>query len=142
MTAGAYTDHDDPKPVRQRPVQESELVIDAVGRAVPGNLAAEFSEGRAFAKQWLSDLGTLMGQLSAQTETKLGRSLSAARIKQCNEQLRYLVREQLMPHAICPMCTARGCKACHDRGWHTEETWRTIPEEMRTPRAKKEHKPF
>lgn len=34
------------------------------------------------------------------------------------------------PHCVCRMCQGTGCKACHERGWQTEEEYRRNPKEF------------
>ena len=34
------------------------------------------------------------------------------------------------PHCVCRMCQGTGCKACHERGWQTEEEYRRNPNEF------------
>lgn len=34
------------------------------------------------------------------------------------------------PHCVCRMCQGMGCKACHGRGWQTEEEYRRNPKEF------------
>ena len=35
------------------------------------------------------------------------------------------------PHCVCRMCQGTGCKACHERGWQTEEEYRRNPKEFK-----------
>ena len=35
------------------------------------------------------------------------------------------------PHCVCRMCQGTGCKACHGRGWQTEEEYRRNPKEFK-----------
>ena len=34
------------------------------------------------------------------------------------------------PHCVCRMCQGTGCKACHGRGWQTEEEYKRNPKEF------------
>lgn len=34
------------------------------------------------------------------------------------------------PHCVCRMCQGTGCKACHNRGWQTEEEYKRNPKEF------------
>ncbi len=34
------------------------------------------------------------------------------------------------PHCVCRMCQGTGCKACHERGWQTEEEYKRTPKEF------------
>ena len=34
------------------------------------------------------------------------------------------------PHCVCRMCQGNGCKACHERGWQTEEEYKRNPKEF------------
>lgn len=34
------------------------------------------------------------------------------------------------PHCVCRMCQGTGCRACHERGWQTEEEYRRNPKEF------------
>lgn len=38
------------------------------------------------------------------------------------------------PHCVCRMCQGTGCKACHNRGWQTEEEYNRNPKEFRADR--------
>ena len=35
------------------------------------------------------------------------------------------------PHCVCRMCQGQGCKACHGRGWQTEEEYKRNPKEFK-----------
>ena len=35
------------------------------------------------------------------------------------------------PHCVCRMCQGTGCKACHGRGWQTEEEYERNPKEFK-----------
>lgn len=35
------------------------------------------------------------------------------------------------PHCVCRMCQGQGCKACHGRGWQTEEEYGRNPKEFK-----------
>lgn len=35
------------------------------------------------------------------------------------------------PHCVCRMCQGNGCRACHSRGWQTEEEYGRNPKEFR-----------
>ena len=35
------------------------------------------------------------------------------------------------PHCVCRMCQGTGCKACHERGWQTEEEYKRNPKEFK-----------
>ena len=35
------------------------------------------------------------------------------------------------PHCVCRMCQGNGCKACHERGWQTEEEYKRNPKEFK-----------
>ena len=35
------------------------------------------------------------------------------------------------PHCVCRMCQGTGCKACHGRGWQTEEEYKRNPKEFK-----------
>lgn len=126
---------------REKP--EPPVKLDAVGREVPERIEVEFTVGREWGHGVLRDCSDLFASIRKHLDGPYGRSAPQARLKQIEEQLRYIVRESMIPHTICPMCSARGCTACHSRGWHTEETWRTVPEELRIapPRRGKPAKP-
>ena len=34
-------------------------------------------------------------------------------------------------HCVCRMCQGMGCKACHERGWQTEEEYERNPKEFK-----------
>lgn len=34
------------------------------------------------------------------------------------------------PHCVCRMCQGTGCKACHERGWQTDEEYKRNPKEF------------
>ena len=36
------------------------------------------------------------------------------------------------PHCVCRMCQGNGCKACHNRGWQTEEEYKRNPKEFQS----------
>ena len=35
------------------------------------------------------------------------------------------------PHCVCRMCQGTGCRACHNRGWQTEEEYGRNPKEFK-----------
>ena len=35
------------------------------------------------------------------------------------------------PHCVCRMCQGQGCKACHNRGWQTEDEYKNNPKEFK-----------
>ena len=42
------------------------------------------------------------------------------------------------PHCVCRMCQGTGCKACHGRGWQTEEEYKRNPKEFQAEEARNE----
>ena len=42
------------------------------------------------------------------------------------------------PHCVCRMCQGQGCKACHGRGWQTEEEYKRNPKEFQAEEARNE----
>lgn len=40
------------------------------------------------------------------------------------------------PWCVCRMCQGQGCKACHGRGWQTEEEYKRNPEEFKAKAAR------
>ena len=35
------------------------------------------------------------------------------------------------PHCVCRMCQGQGCRACHNRGWQTEDEYKNNPKEFK-----------
>jgi len=137
----ARTPQDEPPPADaptapQEPAAPAAPLLDAYGRTVPGPVYEDWTMGREWCARWLRDEAALVEELTAMLDTTIGKTVAGAKVKSYNERLRYIVREQMTPHAICPLCSGKGCKTCHHRGWHTEETWRVVPDEYRTKKAK------
>lgn len=125
--------HPAPKPVQQ--------ALDAVGNPIPEHLAEQFAEARDWANQWLHQFSALTKEVRERLDGPQGADASEARAKSSVEALRFIVREQMTPHAVCPLCAGKGCKPCKNRGWHTEESWRVVPPEHRRTAAE-QHERF
>lgn len=127
---------------KPEPKPEPEVPQDQVGRDIPPGLRPAFIEGREWSHRWLHQFSALVREARERVSGPQGADADAARIKAETEALRYIVREQMTPHAVCPLCSGDGCKVCKKRGWHSEESFRVLPPEARAPVPAQDHDRF
>ena len=127
---------------KPEPKPEPTVPKDQVGRDIPPGLRPAFIEGREWSHRWLHQFSALVREARERVSGPQGADADAARIKAETEALRYIVRVQMTPHAVCPLYSGDGCKVCKKRGWHSEESFRVLPPEARAPVPAQDHDRF
>ena len=109
------------RPVRKMPV-------DRYGTEIP----VEFTE--AFEGSTLSDILSCISKARVALRKGFEENDPAfAAVRQdalINLNNAYNFVNAAEPHCVCRMCQGTGCKACHERGWQTEEEYNRNPKEF------------
>ncbi len=109
------------KPERQHPV----VPVDRYGTEIP----VEMQE--AFEPSPLADILSCISK--ARVALRKGfdeKDPAFAAVRQdalVNLNNAYNFVNAAEPHCVCRMCQGTGCKACHERGWQTEEEYKRNP---------------
>ena len=112
------------KPTRQHPV----MPVDRYGTEIP----VEMQE--AFESNPLADILSCISK--ARVALRKGfedNDPAFAAVRQdalVNLNNAYNFVNAAEPHCVCRMCQGTGCKACHERGWQTEEEYKRNPKEF------------
>lgn len=112
------------KPTRQHPV----MPVDRYGTEIP----VEMQE--AFESSPLADILSCISK--ARVALRKGfdeKDPAFAAVRQdalVNLNNAYNFVNAAEPHCVCRMCQGNGCKACHERGWQTEEEYKRNPKEF------------
>ena len=112
------------KPTRQHPV----MPVDRYGTEIP----VEMQE--AFESSPLADILSCISK--ARVALRKGfedKDPAFAAVRQdalVNLNNAYNFVNAAEPHCVCRMCQGTGCKACHERGWQTEEEYKRNPKEF------------
>ena len=112
------------KPERQHPV----VPVDRYGTEIP----VEMQE--AFESSPLADILSCISK--ARVALRKGfeeKDPAFAAVRQdalVNLNNAYNFVNAAEPHCVCRMCQGTGCKACHERGWQTEEEYKRNPKEF------------
>ena len=112
------------KPERQHPV----VPVDRYGTEIP----VEMQE--AFEPSPLADILSCISK--ARVALRKGfeeKDPAFAAVRQdalVNLNNAYNFVNAAEPHCVCRMCQGTGCKACHERGWQTEEEYKRNPKEF------------
>lgn len=112
------------KPTRQHPV----VPVDRYGTEIP----VEMQE--AFEPSPLADILSCISK--ARVALRKGfeeKDPAFAAVRQdalVNLNNAYNFVNAAEPHCVCRMCQGTGCKACHERGWQTEEEYKRNPKEF------------
>ena len=112
------------RPTRQHPV----MPVDRYGTEIP----VEMQE--AFEPSPLADILSCISK--ARVALRKGfedKDPAFAAVRQdalVNLNNAYNFVNAAEPHCVCRMCQGTGCKACHERGWQTEEEYKRNPKEF------------
>ena len=116
-----------PTPKRpERPVRQ--MPKDRYGTEIPLEINAAFEGGA------LADILSLVSKARVALRKGIGDGLPAfAAVRQdalvqLNNAYSFISAAE--PHCVCRMCQGTGCKACHERGWQTEEEYKRNPKEF------------
>lgn len=112
------------KPERQHPV----VPVDRYGTEIPVEMQEAFES---------SPLANILSCISkARVALRNGfedKAPAFAAVRQdalVNLNNAYNFVNAAEPHCVCRMCQGTGCKACHERGWQTEEEYKRNPKEF------------
>jgi len=118
------------------PPVPSEEPLDSVGQVIPERLRGDFARRQEFTTA-MTQLSAIKSQVMRAIEAgdrlyadMSGGSGFQAAIENARRELRFAA-----PHALCPYCRAKGCKACHGRGYVGEGVWKAAPADMKGARA-------
>ena len=120
-------------PVRQIPVRPSRpahvVPVDRYGTEIPVEINDAFDGGA------LADVCSLISKarcvLRKGMDDKLPQFAAVRQdaLVQLDNAYRFVSAAE--PHCVCRMCQGTGCKACHGRGWQTEEEYKRNPKEFK-----------
>lgn len=119
-------------PVRQMPTRPSRpahvVPVDRYGTEIPVEINDAFDGGV------LADVCGLISKarcaLRKGFEDKLPQFAAVRQDALVNLNNAYNFVNAAEPHCVCRMCQGQGCKACHGRGWQTEEEYKRNPKEF------------
>lgn len=112
------------RPTRQHPV----MPVDRYGTEIPVEIQEAFDGGV------LADICSLISKarcgLRKGMDDKLPQFAAVRQdaLVQLDNAYRFVSAAE--PHCVCRMCQGQGCKACHGRGWQTEEEYGRNPKEF------------
>ena len=120
-----------------RPSRPAHVVpVDRYGTEIPVEINAAFDGGV------LADVCGLISKarcaLRKGFEDKLPQFAAVRQdaLVQLDNAYRFVSAAE--PHCVCRMCQGTGCKACHGRGWQTEEEYKRNPKEFKAEEARNE----
>ena len=104
---------------------------DQVGQKIPAALRPDFARRDEITRMMttVSDLKTAVMKAHADKDP-LFKDLNPSQWKAECENL-YRTLRALRPHAVCPYCNGRGCRACLSRGWIGEFVYEAVPQETK-----------
>ena len=119
-----------PAPVApQRPQKPAHVVpVDRYGVEIPLEINAAF-EGGVLA-DLLATISKARVALRKGLEDKLPQFAAIRQDALVNLNNAYSFVAAADPHCVCRMCQGTGCKACHGRGWQTEDEYKRNPKEF------------
>ncbi len=109
------------RPTRKMPV-------DRYGTVIPVEINAAF-EGGVLA-DLLATISKARVALRKGMEDRLPQFAAVRQDALVNLNNAYSFIAAADPHCVCRMCQGTGCKACHGRGWQTEEEYKRNPKEF------------
>ena len=120
-----------------RPSRPAHVVpIDRYGTEIPVEINEAFNGGV------LADVCSLISKarcaLRKGFEDKLPQFAAVRQDALVNLNNAYNFVSAAEPHCVCRMCQGTGCKACHGRGWQTEEEYKRNPKEFQAEEARNE----
>ena len=118
------------RPMPTRPSRPAHVVpVDRYGTEIPVEIQEAFNGGV------LADVCSLISKARVALRHGLDDKLpqfAAVRqdaLVQLDNAYRFLSAAE--PHCVCRMCQGQGCRACHGRGWQTEEEYGRNPKEFK-----------
>ena len=113
-----------------RPVKPAHVVpTDRYGTEIPVGMNGAFDDGQ------LSEIASLISRarVALRNGIDAGAPSFAAVRQEALVQLNnaYSFVTSAKAHCVCRMCQGNGCKACHNRGWQTEEEYNRNPKEFK-----------
>lgn len=113
-----------------RPSKSAHVVpVDRFGTEIPVEIQGAFDGGV------LADICSLISKarcgLRKGMDDKLPQFAAVRQdaLVQLDNAYRFVSAAE--PHCVCRMCQGQGCKACHGRGWQTEEEYGRNPKEFK-----------
>lgn len=118
------------QPMPTRPVKPAHVVpTDRYGTEIPVGMNGAFDDGQ------LSEIASLISRarVALRNGIDAGAPSFAAVRQEALVQLNnaYSFVTSAKAHCVCRMCQGNGCKACHNRGWQTEEEYNRNPKEFK-----------
>ena len=112
-----------------RPSMPAHVVpVDRYGTEIPVEINEAFNGGV------LADICSLISKarcgLRKGMDDKLPQFAAVRQDALVNLNNAYNFVNAAEPHCVCRMCQGTGCKACHGRGWQTEEEYKRNPKEF------------
>ena len=112
-----------------RPSRPAHVVpVDRYGTEIPVEINDAFDGG--VLADILSCISKARCALRKGFEDKLPQFAAVRQDALVNLNNAYNFVNAAEPHCVCRMCQGTGCKACHGRGWQTEEEYKRNPKEF------------
>ena len=112
-----------------RPSRPAHVVpVDRYGTEIPVEINDAFDGG--VLADILSCISKARVALRKGFEDKLPQFAAVRQDALVNLNNAYNFVNAAEPHCVCRMCQGTGCKACHGRGWQTEEEYKRNPKEF------------
>ena len=113
-----------------RPAKPAHVVpLDRFGTEIPVEINAAFEQDELNAV--IRNISDARSVLRAALEDGL-EAFKAVRqdaLIQLNNAYNFV--KSAKAHCVCRICQGNGCKACHERGWQTEEEYERNPKEFK-----------
>ena len=118
------------QPMPTRTEKSAHVVpTDRYGTEIPVGMNGAFDDGQ------LSEIASLISRarVALRNGIDAGAPSFAAVRQEALVQLNnaYSFVTSAKAHCVCRMCQGNGCKACHNRGWQTEEEYERNPKEFK-----------
>ena len=118
------------RPMPTRPAKPAHIVpLDRFGTEIPVEINAAFEQDELNAViRNISDArSVLRSALEAGVESF--KAVRQDALIQLNNAYNFV--KSAKAHCVCRICQGNGCKACHERGWQTEEEYERNPKEFK-----------
>lgn len=115
---------------RRDPPPGHVVPVDRYGVEIPVEVQAAF-DGEDALKEVLSLLGRARARLRRAAEAGEAAFAAVRQDALVNADNAWRFVGAARPHCVCRMCQGTGCRACHSRGWQTEEEYGRNPKEFR-----------
>ena len=123
------TDEDEPRPIFQKPAESGAFPTDRYGVEIPVELQTAFrTDGLEILRR---EVSMARARLRRAFEEKDPRFAAVRQDALVNLDNAHSFLRAAFPHCVCRMCQGNGCKACHSRGWQTEEEYDRNPAEFK-----------